>query len=276
MKPKFTLLQKIMTTLFIVLEVAVITGDVLKLFVLENNDNKYYYGVNLALCLLLLVVFMALIISPKAGVNGDETDNPESLLPQLSASRTYMCFIAVDIALIFAFVMYFSKYFENPTLLIIAGGVAIFIIGAIKYVIDCKRIGFEEFEDDDDDEEDDKPKSEEKPNTEEKPKTEDMPKTEDKPKTEEKPKTEDKSKSEGKPKTEDKPKSEEKPKTEEKPKPAPKKQNTNAPKKNYPAKKQGGKNSKGKKGGQNKGQNKNQNRNSNKSSNKSSNKGGKK
>lgn len=155
LKPKFTLFQKILTSLFILLEVAVITGDVLELFWLHKENNDYYYWVNLVLCLFLLLVFLALIINPRAGINADEADSPEALLPQLSASRTYMCFVAVDIAAIFTFVMFFSKYFKNPALLVIVGGIVLFVIGAIKYLYDCKEIGFEEIEYEDDDDEQD-------------------------------------------------------------------------------------------------------------------------
>ncbi len=157
MKQKFTMLQKILTTLFVVLVGAVITADVLKLFVFENQGNTYYNVVNLVLCLLLLAIFLALIFNPKAGTNAENEDTPETLAPQLSASRTYMCFIAVDIALIFTFVMYFSKYFEKPAVVVIAGGVLIFVIGAIKYISDCKKIGFEEIEYEEDDEQEEKP-----------------------------------------------------------------------------------------------------------------------
>lgn len=155
------MLQKILTTIFVVLVGAVITADVLKLFVFENQGNTYYNVVNLVLCLLLLAIFLALIFNPKAGTNAENEDAPETLAPQLSASRTYMCFIAVDIALIFTFVMYFAKHFEKPAVVVIAGGVLIFVIGAIKYISDCKKIGFEEIKYEDDDEQEEK--QEEKP-----------------------------------------------------------------------------------------------------------------
>lgn len=251
MKPRFTLFQKILTTLFVMLEGAVIAGDVMELFWLHRQNNDYYYWVNLVLCLFLLLVFLALIINPKAGVNAEEADSPETLLPQLSASRTYMCFIAVDIAAIFAFVMFFSRFFENPALIVIVGGIVLFIIGAIKYLYDCKKIGFEEIEYEDDD--DDNPAETAAEAVKEQPKQTEEKKTAasqtKEAKTEEKP-----SKQKEEPKQEPKaePKSEEKaePKPEEKPaeatkaalqqnKPAPK--NTSVQKKTYPAKKKGGK-----------------------------------
>ena len=277
MKPRFTLFQKILTTLFVMLEGAVIAGDVMELFWLHRHNNDYYYWVNLVLCLFLLLVFLALIINPKAGVNAEEADSPETLLPQLSASRTYMCFIAVDIAAIFAFVMFFSKFFENPALIVILGGILLFIIGAIKYLYDCKKIGFEEIEYEDDDEEEkpekpaaeavkEKPKqTEEKkdaaPQTqeakpEEKPsKQKEEPKEQPKEEAKQEPKEEPKSEpSEPKEESKEEPKAEEK--AEEKPadapktapqqnKPAPK--NTSVQKKSYPAKKKGGKKKKNKK-----------------------------
>lgn len=198
MKPRFTMFQKILTTLFVMLEGAVITGDVMELFWLHKENNDYYYWVNLVLCLFLLLVFLALIINPKAGVNADEADSPETLLPQLSASRTYMCFIAVDIAAIFAFVMFFSKFFKNPALIVIVGGIVLFVIGAIKYLYDCKKIGFEEieYEDDDDDKKPadnavkEQPKQEEKKPSEPKEEPKEQPKEEAKQEPTEEPKKE--------------------------------------------------------------------------------------
>lgn len=238
MKPRFTLFQKILTTLFVMLEGAVITGDVMELFWLHRQNNDYYYWVNLVLCLFLLLVFLALIINPKAGVNAEEADSPETLLPQLSASRTYMCFIAVDIAAIFAFVMFFSRFFENPALIVIVGGIVLFIIGAIKYLYDCKKIGFEEIEyEDDDDVKLSESKKEEPEKTEEKKPSEE--KKEEKP-SEEK---EEQPKEQPEAKTEEKP--EQKPSEEKKPEPSqPQKsaqKNTPVQKKTYPAKKKGGK-----------------------------------
>lgn len=228
MKPRFTLFQKILTTLFVMLEGAVIAGDVMELFWLHRQNNDYYYWVNLVLCLFLLLVFLALIINPKAGVNAEEADSPETLLPQLSASRTYMCFIAVDIAAIFAFVMFFSRFFENPALIVIVGGIVLFIIGAIKYLYDCKKIGFEEIEyEDDDDVKLSEPKKEEPEKTEEKKpsKQKEEPKVQPEAKTEEKP--------------EQKPSEEKKPEPSQPQKSAQK--NTQVQKKTYPAKKKGGK-----------------------------------
>ncbi len=250
MKLKFTMLQKILTTLFVVLVGAVITADVLKLFVFENQGNTYYNSVNLVLCVLLLLVFLALIFNPKAGTNAENDDAPETLAPQLSASRTYMCFIAVDIALIFTFVMYFAKHFEKPAVIVIVGGIAIFVIGAIKYISDCKKIGFEEIEYEDDDVQEDKQeeKSQEASEAPAEAKTETVAepvaekpeetKTEQAPVTEET-KTEAKAEEKAEPKTE---KAEKAEKAQQKPsaqKPAPK--NNPQPKKNYPAKKNSGK-----------------------------------
>ncbi len=258
MKPKFTMLQKILTTLFVVLVGAVITADVLKLFVFENQGNTYYNSVNLVLCVLLLLVFLALIFNPRAGTNAETDDAPETLAPQLSASRTYMCFIAVDIALIFTFVMYFAKHFEKPAIIVIVGGIAIFVIGAIKYISDCKKIGFEEIEYEDDDVQEDKQegKSQEASEVPAEAKTETVAepvaekaeetKTEQAPVTEET-KSEAKAEEKAEPKTEEsKDNKAEKPEKAEKPqqkpsapKPAPK--NNPQPKKNYPAKKNSGK-----------------------------------
>lgn len=230
MKPRFTLFQKILTTLFVMLEGAVIAGDVMELFWLHRQNNDYYYWVNLVLCLFLLLVFLALIINPKAGVNAEEADSPETLLPQLSASRTYMCFIAVDIAAIFAFVMFFSKFFENPALIVIVGGIVLFIIGAIKYLYDCKKIGFEEIEYEYDD--DDNPAETAAEAAKEQPKEEakQEPKEEPESETKEEPKSE--------PMSEEKPAEAPKAALQQN-KPAPK--NTSVQKKSYPAKKKGGK-----------------------------------
>ena len=140
MKQRFTLFQKVMTVIFIALEAAVLACDVYRL-VFVDGDGKYYYIVNLVLSVLLLGVFLMLIFDPKLCISDDETDDPKRLYPIISASRTYMCFIAVDIAAIFAFVMFAAKYFENPALIIVIGGVAVFVIGAVKYVIDSGRIG---------------------------------------------------------------------------------------------------------------------------------------
>lgn len=143
MKHNFTVFQKIMTVLFIALEIAVAVCDIYKLVSAgQDSGGKYYYAVNLALCVLLLAVFLVLIFDPKICVSEDDTDKPEQLYPLISASRTYMCFIAVDIAAIFAFVMFFSKYFKHPALIIVIGGVLIFIAGAVKYIIDSRKIGF--------------------------------------------------------------------------------------------------------------------------------------
>ncbi len=140
MKQRFTLFQKIMTVIFIALEAAVLACDVYRL-VFVDGDGKYYYIVNLVLSVLLLGVFLMLIFDPKLCISDDETDDPQRLFPIVSASRTYMCFIAVDVSAIFAFVMFAAKYFENPALIVVIGGVAVFVIGAVKYVIDSGRIG---------------------------------------------------------------------------------------------------------------------------------------
>ncbi len=140
MKQRFTLFQKIMTVIFIALEAAVLACDVYKL-IFAGGEGKYYYIVNLVLSIILLGVFLMLIFDPKLCISDDETDDPERLFPIISASRTYMCFIAVDVSAIFAFVMFAAKYFENPALIIVIGGVAVFVIGAVKYVIDSGRIG---------------------------------------------------------------------------------------------------------------------------------------
>lgn len=147
MRPRFTLLQKVLTTLFVVLELSVIACDIVRLFVLEVEKNRYYYSVNLGLCAVLLPVFLLRIFCPKVCVSSEETDKPEQLVPLVSASRTYMCFIAVDISAIFAFVMFAAKYFENPGLWLILLGVVIFIIGSVKYVLDSGRLGIIEFDD---------------------------------------------------------------------------------------------------------------------------------
>lgn len=140
MKQRFTLFQKIMTVIFIALEAAVLACDVYRL-IFVDGDGKYYYIVNLVLSVLLLGVFLMLIFDPKLCISDDETDDPQRLFPIISASRTYMCFIAVDVSAIFAFVMFAAKYFENPALIIVIGGVAVFVIGAVKYVVDSGRIG---------------------------------------------------------------------------------------------------------------------------------------
>ncbi len=140
MKQRFTLFQKVMTVIFIALEAAVLACDVYRL-VFVDGEGKYYYIVNLVLSIILLGVFLMLIFDPKLCISDDETDDPERLFPIISASRTYMCFIAVDVSAIFAFVMFAAKYFENPALIIVIGGVAVFVIGAVKYVIDSGRIG---------------------------------------------------------------------------------------------------------------------------------------
>ncbi len=175
MKQRFTLFQKIMTVIFIALEAAVLACDVYRL-VFVDGDGKYYYIVNLVLSLLLLGVFLMLIFDPKLCISDDETDDPRRLFPIISASRTYMCFIAVDLAAIFAFVMFAAKYFENPALIIVIGGVAVFVAGAVKYVIDSGRIGIISEEDDEDPDDKD---AEDTENTEENEVTEDTENTED-------------------------------------------------------------------------------------------------
>ncbi len=166
MRPRFTLLQKILTTLFVVLELSVIACDIVRLFVLEVEKNRYYYSVNLGLCVVLLPVFLLRIFCPKVCVSSEETEKPEQLVPLVSASRTYMCFIAVDISAIFAFVMFAAKYFENPGLWLILVGVVIFIVGSVKYVLDSGRLGIIEFDDENPDPDADKKQLEEQEESE--------------------------------------------------------------------------------------------------------------
>lgn len=141
MKPQFSLFQKIMTTIFIVLQAAVMISDGIRLATDDGSGSgTYYYAVNLVLCAGLLAVFLMLIFNPKLCVSTEETDTPEQLHALISASRTYMCFIAVDISLIFAFVMFLSQYVSHPALIIIIGGVALFIAGAVKYIYDSQKL----------------------------------------------------------------------------------------------------------------------------------------
>lgn len=160
MKQRFTLFQKIMTVIFIALEAAVLACDVYRL-VFVDGDGKYYYIVNLVLSVLLLGVFLMLIFDPKLCISDDETDDPQRLFPIVSASRTYMCFIAVDVSAIFAFVMFAAKYFENPALIVVIGGVTVFVIGAVKYVIDSGRIGIVSEDESEEEKEEDTEKTEE-------------------------------------------------------------------------------------------------------------------
>lgn len=141
MKPQFSLFQKIMTTIFIVLQTAVMISDGIRLATDDGSGSgTYYFAVNLVLCAGLLAVFLVLIFNPKLCVSTEETDTPEQLYALISASRTYMCFIAVDIALIFAFVMFLSQHVSHPALIIVIGGVTLFIVGAIKYIYDSQKL----------------------------------------------------------------------------------------------------------------------------------------
>ena len=137
MKPRFTMFQKIMTTIFIVLQAAVMANDCVRL---ATEEGTYYYAVNLVLSVGLLAVFLTLIFNPSLCAATEESDSSEQKSAIISASRTYMCFIAVDIALIFTFVMFVSKYVSYPAIWIVIGGVIMFIVGAVKYIYDSQKL----------------------------------------------------------------------------------------------------------------------------------------
>lgn len=142
MKAKFTLLQKIFITLFIGLILGCIGGDIYALSFKDSDSSKYTFGVNIGLCVLVLTVFLLLIRNPAIIISDHSaSDNESDVRPIISASRTFLCLIAFDVAAVMAFVLYGSEFIKYPKLVVIAFAVTVFVVASIKYIVDSRKIG---------------------------------------------------------------------------------------------------------------------------------------
>ncbi|MFT3952653.1 MAG: hypothetical protein QM689_12050 [Oscillospiraceae bacterium] len=140
----YTLLQKILIAVALILFAACAVGDMVLLSG-ELAGGKNGVTLNLLLCLLLGGVFAFLIRRPQSVERVDEDDDKDAV-PLLTATRTYLCFLALDASAVLTIVLYGEFALRSPVVTLLLVSVMIFAAGAVKYLIDTRRIGFAEDE----------------------------------------------------------------------------------------------------------------------------------
>ncbi|WP_124098376.1 hypothetical protein [Ruminococcus sp. Marseille-P6503] len=143
MKVNFTLLQIVLTTVsvFVLCSCAAADCFLIYLDIVDVNSNSFV--INGVISIAAAVVFLILIFRPSLTgfVRKDSGENPA---PALSAVRTYLCFLALDAAAILSIMLFGAVLSENVVMYILILAPLLFIIGAVKYVFDVRRIGVDE------------------------------------------------------------------------------------------------------------------------------------
>lgn len=139
MKTPFLLSQKILTASATVILLGCVAGDLIALFMDFGSKTDWVFIVNLLLSLIVPAFFLLLIFKPEKTRVVSDNENGDKQ-PVLSATRTYICIIYLDVALILALVLFGSAFISNVELSIIGVAAIVFIIGAVKYIFDSRKI----------------------------------------------------------------------------------------------------------------------------------------
>ncbi len=136
------MLQIAITTVEIFLLALCIFSD---FFLLYISDDYKGYGklvFNAFLCIAVLIISVLLIFKPSlTRFVALKANDEKSLLPALSAIRTYLCFISLDVALVLLITVAGALFLEDAIYYIMVTAPVVFIIGVVKYIFDIRKIG---------------------------------------------------------------------------------------------------------------------------------------
>lgn len=141
MKTPYSFGQKILSIISTVILIGCIAGDVAALLIKFDFKSDWVFIVNMLLSVVSMAVFITLIRRPEMTGVAPKPYN-ESSKTVLSATRTYICIIYLDVALIMCIVVFGTAFIPSGGLSITIVGVAaiVFIISAVNYMFDCKKI----------------------------------------------------------------------------------------------------------------------------------------
>lgn len=143
MKVNFTLLQIVLTTVAIFALCSCAAADCFLFYLNIVDVNSNSFVINGIISIAAAIVFLVLIFRPS--LTGFVRKNgAEDPVPALSAVRTYLCFIALDAAAILSIMLFGAVFSENVVIYILIAAPSLFIIGAVKYVFDVRRIGVDD------------------------------------------------------------------------------------------------------------------------------------
>ncbi len=141
MKTPYLLGQKILCIISTTVLGGCVIGDAVALLMKFEANSDWVFVVNLLLSLIAMAVFITLIRKPELTGVVPKPYN-DSSITVLSATRTYICIVYLDVALIMGLVVFGTSLIPDFQLSISIIGVAaiVFIISAVNYIFDCRRI----------------------------------------------------------------------------------------------------------------------------------------
>lgn len=144
MKVPFTLLQIILTTVSLFALCACAAADCFLIYlnIVEMNSNSFV--INGVICAVLIIILGVLIFKPSLTGFVRKNSVEADPVPALSAVRTYLCFIALDAAAILSIMLFGALFSINVLIYILIAAPAVFVIGAVKYIFDVRRIGVDD------------------------------------------------------------------------------------------------------------------------------------
>lgn len=149
MKVPFTIFQTALTAASIFILCGCIGCDsVIMLFAADDYGSRavVFNGILSVIALLLSLIF---ILKPSVTgfVKGSKAGTDP--VPALKAVRTYICFVSLDAAAVLAMMLFGVVFKEQVEKYILICVPAVFLVGAVKYFFDIRRIGIQNDADDD-------------------------------------------------------------------------------------------------------------------------------
>lgn len=139
MKVPFLISQKILYAASTAILAACIIGDIASVSMSFNGKSDWVFVVNMAFSIVSVLFFSALVFNPeRTGIVSDSEKGDKK--PVLLAARTYVCIIYFDVAIILFMVLFGSSLIPDIELSVIGVAAIIFIIGAVKFITDSRRI----------------------------------------------------------------------------------------------------------------------------------------
>ena len=139
MKVPFLISQEILYAVSTAILAACIIGDIASVSMSFNGKSDWVFVVNMAFSIVSALFFSALVFNPeRTGIVSDSEKGDKK--PVLLAARTYVCIIYFDVAIILFMVLFGSSLIPDIELSVIGVAAIIFIIGAVKFITDSRRI----------------------------------------------------------------------------------------------------------------------------------------
>lgn len=143
MKTPYLLIQRLLIASSTVILFLCILGDTIALLVDFESATDWIFMLNMVLSLCAMCVFSYFIIKPEKTcvVKDIKSESAKSIY---SATRTYICIIYFDVAIVLALVLFGSANIPYVEVGLIVLAILVFIIGAVKYLFDIRKINSSE------------------------------------------------------------------------------------------------------------------------------------